>query len=231
MVAESFPEPLLAPFIRGEFYRIIPSRFPPVALFEALYDDAEEMEIAYALEALTNPRVRQEVGELNLVPAEERVSGPGASVVMAPFTHLSRETRFSDGTFGVYYAAKSLETAIEETKYHRARFLSQTNEADQEITMRVYSGGLRMRLHDLRPSAYGTLLDADDYSQSQPYARAMKDRDANGLLYPSVRHTGGFCVAVFGPKAVAIPQQRMHLKYVYSTASRSIRHVYVAKRL
>lgn len=227
----TFPDPALASPIRGEFYRIIPSRFPPVPLFEALYDDAEEMEIAYALEALTNPRVRQEVGDLHLVPPDERVSGTGATVVMAPFTHLSRETRFSDGTFGVYYAAKSLETAIAETKYHRARFLSQTDEVDQEITMRVYAGAIRMRMRDLRPADYESLLAADDYRQSQPFARTMKDRGANGLLYPSVRQAGGLCLAVFRPRAVAIPKQRMHLKYVYRRAARSITEVYEARPL
>ena len=50
------------------------------------------------LEMLTNPRVRQEVGEISLVPPEERVSGAGASWVMAPFTHIGWPSRFSDGS-------------------------------------------------------------------------------------------------------------------------------------
>lgn len=58
---------------------------------------------------------------LRVLPGE-RLSSAGASIIMAPCTHLSKLTRFSDGTFGVYYAAKTLTMAIEETKFHRAPF-------------------------------------------------------------------------------------------------------------
>ena len=159
------------------------------------------------------------------------MTGPGASIVMAPFTHLSTQTRFSDGTFGVYYAAKSLKTAMEETKYHRAHFLSQTDQPDQEITMRVYAGKIKGRMRDLRPDGFARLFNPSDYTDSQSFARAMCDDGAGGLLYPSVRHAGGICVAVFCPSSVGIPQQRMHLKYVYRRASKAIIEVYEARAL
>ena len=225
------PNPDLAPYQRAEFFRIIPSRFPPISLYEAIYDTPEELEIAYAIEALTNPRVLQELGDLSLVAPSERVTGPGALIVMAPFTHLSSQTRFSDGTFGVYYAAKSLETAIAETKYHRAYFLSQTNQPDQEIAMRVYSGKIKGRMLDIRPSVYAKLLNPSDYIDSQSFARVMRDGGAKGVLYSSVRHAVGYCVAVFRPTAVGIPKQRMPLKYVYSQSSQSIVQVYEAREL
>ena len=51
------------------------------------------------------------MGEIELVPREERIFGPGASVIMAPFTHLNPEgSRFADDTFGAFYAAASLDT-------------------------------------------------------------------------------------------------------------------------
>ena len=83
----------------------------------------------FAIEALANPRMRDELGELQLVPPEERVSGPGATPVMAAFTHLNPEgSRFSDGSYGVYYAAHSLATAMAEVSHHRAVFLRRTDE-------------------------------------------------------------------------------------------------------
>ena len=100
-------------------WRIIASRYPPINLFERLTADAAVWDALIALEQLTNPRVRDEVGDIALVPPEERVSGPGASYVMAAFTHLNpKGSRFSDGGFGVYYAAAALETAIAETVFH-----------------------------------------------------------------------------------------------------------------
>ena len=77
-------------------YRIIPSRFPPISLFEAVADPAD-LEAVYAIEAMTNDRLRDEAGELSLVPPEDRVSGPGSSPIMAAFTHLNPVgDRFTD---------------------------------------------------------------------------------------------------------------------------------------
>mgnify|MGYP003694332483 CR=1 FL=1 len=85
-------------------YRLIPSRYPTVGLYDAIAD-AADLEAVFAIEALANPRLRDELGELQLVPPDERVSGPGATPVMAAFTHLNPEgSRFSDGSYGVYYA-------------------------------------------------------------------------------------------------------------------------------
>src|SRR3954469_18752967 len=100
-------------------FRIIPSRFPPISLFDRVARP-EDLDAVYAIEALTNDRVRQEVGDLALVPPDERISGPGSTPIMAAFTHLNPEgSRFSDGTFGVWYCAHELETALAEVRYHQ----------------------------------------------------------------------------------------------------------------
>ena len=130
--------------------RVVPSRFPPIALFERVADPSD-FDSVYAIEALTNSRLRDEVGELTLVPAGDRVSGPGASWVMAPFTHISGPGgRFSTGAFGAYYCARTLDTAIAETRHHRERFLRATQEGALEISMRVIHATLDAELHDLR---------------------------------------------------------------------------------
>src|SRR3546814_15336257 len=70
---------------------------------------------------------------------------------MAAFTHLNPEgSRFTDGSFGVFYAGLTLDTAIAETRHHRARFLAATDEPAQEIDMRVYAIDLEAGLHDIR---------------------------------------------------------------------------------
>ena len=64
------------------------------------------------------------------MPLARRVTGPGASWVMAPFVHCSplRPGRFSDGTFGLYYAGDSTEVAIAETIHHHAKTMRATAE-------------------------------------------------------------------------------------------------------
>lgn len=69
-------------------YRVIPTRFPAINLFDRVAS-AEDFDALYALEALTNDRVRTEVGMLDLVPPQERRFGPGYGPIMAAFTHLN----------------------------------------------------------------------------------------------------------------------------------------------
>src|SRR3546814_10144429 len=90
--------------------RLIESKYPPIDLFEDLAEP-EDWELLAAAEAKTNPRIAETIGNLDLVPVERRVAGPGARYVMAPFTHCSpdRPGRFHDGHFGAYYAPGDLD--------------------------------------------------------------------------------------------------------------------------
>src|SRR5215831_16605751 len=151
-----------------KIYRIIPSKFPPINFFERIVAP-EQMEAAWYLESLTNDRLRDETGDISLVPKDERLSGPGASVVMASFTHIGIPSRFSDGSYGVYYAARSLETAVRETAFHRTRFLAATYEAPGEVGMRVYVGRIKAPLRDVRGPRFKFLHDPDDYTSSQAF--------------------------------------------------------------
>jgi len=131
-------------------WRIIPSRFPPIALFERV-TEPDDLEAIFELESLTNPRLRDEVGEISLVPPEERISGPGTSIIMAAFTYLNPEgSWFSDGSYGVFYPANDLDIAIAETRHHRERFMRATKQEHMELDMRVYVTDLDGELHDLR---------------------------------------------------------------------------------
>ena len=82
-------------------WRLVPSRFPPVSLFDRV-SNTEDMDVIQAIEGLTNDRLREELGALHLVPEKERVYGPGRTPIMAAFTHLNPEgSRFTDGSYGV----------------------------------------------------------------------------------------------------------------------------------
>ena len=200
-------------------YRLIPSRFPTVGLFDAIADPAD-LDAVFAIEALANPRLRDEVGELQLVPPEERVSGPGATPVMAAFTHLNPEgSRFSDGSYGVYYAAHSLATAVAEVSHHRAVFLRRTDEPAIDIDMRLIAANVEADLHDLRTPAsaqpaeraWAEALDPDDYGPSQRLGIALRRAGSWGIRYPSVRDTEGECVAVFRPRALRHARSALHI--------------------
>ena len=197
--------------------RIIPSRFPPVQLFERV-TDPQELEAILELESLTNPRLRDDAGDIRLVPPDERIGGPGTSIIMAAFTHLNPEgSRFSDGVYGVFYAANNLDTAIAETKHHRERFMRATAQPHMELDMRVYLVDLAGDLHDLRGQkpAYPLVYHDDDYAAGQSLARALRNDGSNGIAYDSVRREGGECVAVFRPHLLSNGRGERHLCYVW----------------
>lgn len=193
-------------------YRIVPSRFPPVGVFDRVADPAD-LDALYEIEALTNPRLREELGSLRMLPKERRISGPGTTPIMAAFTHLNPDgSRFSDGSWGVFYAAHSVATAVEETVYHRERFLRATDEAPLDIEMRCYRTAIQGRLHDLRGD-WKAEHDPLDYGASQTLARTLRANGSNGLVYDSVRDAGGECVALFYPDLAAPCVQAQHLIY------------------
>lgn len=208
------PIPPLSRISWNPTYRIIPSRYPPIDLFERVADPADWDHLAN-LETLTNPRVRQEWGEISLVPVERRVAGLGSSWVMAPFTHLQPEgSRFSDGSWGVYYASRRIDTAIVETVYHVQEFYAATQDDPHTEQMRVLVGSIHAKLHDIRrDSKWNFAHHPTDYNASQALARALRDRGSDGIVYDSVRYRGGENIAAFWPDVVAIPVQGKHLAY------------------
>jgi hypothetical protein len=202
-------------------YRIIPSRFPPIAVFENVADPAD-LEAVFAIEAMTNERLREAAGELAIVPAEDRVSGPGSSPIMAAFTHLNPGgDRFTDGTYGVFYASRALDTAIAETRYHRARFMTATSEPAQELDMRVYALDLDADMHDIRglAGAHPEYYHLTHYAASQALAIRLRAEGSNGIVYCSVRDEVGECVAVFRPRLLSNCRQERHLCYIWDGAA------------
>ena len=195
--------------------RIIPARFPQVDLFERVASPAD-WDILYAVESLTNPRLRDEVGDISLVAPGERVYGPGASWIMAAFTHrpeAGQGGRFNAG-FGTFYCAPLEATAIAETTYHRARFLRQARIVRARIEMRVIRAYLGPAdLHNIRGLDDPAVYHSSDYSAGQHLGATLQQQGSAGIVYDSVRHPG-HCCAVFRPSTLT---NAVHLNYLAYT--------------
>lgn len=197
-------------------HRLIASRFPTVGLYDEIAEP-QDLDVVFAIESLTNPRIRQELGQLSLVPPDDRVTGPGATLIMAAFTHLNPlGSRFSDGSWGVYYAAESLETAVAEVSYHRGVFLARTREEAIDLDLRWIQADLQAPLHDLRGqrAALPGVYDPDRYGASQDLGRRLRAEGSTGIAYDSVRRDSpvqGQCVAVFKPKALRRARPTGHI--------------------
>jgi hypothetical protein len=197
--------------------RIIRSIFPPIDLFEDIADPAD-WPLLIAAEQKTNPRLMETIGNLDLVPPDRRISGPGATWLMAPFTHVSpdRPSRFSDGGFGVLYAGDRFEVALLETIHHHARFMLATVQPPgwtsqfREIVLEIDAA-----LHDVRAlgAEASPLLDPADYAASQALGIGLRALGSAGVVYPSVRCSGGECAGLFYPDGASHPVQGRHLDY------------------
>jgi RES domain-containing protein len=212
-------------------YRVIPSRFPAVGLFERVARP-EDFDALYALEALTNDRLRDEVGDIALVPPEERLFGPGSTCIMAAFTHLNPQgSRFSDGSYGVFYCARARDTAIAETRHHSARFLAATAEPPMRLQMRLYSVQAQGKVADLRAASQTDprIVDPDDTRHAQAIGRSLRAAGAPGIVYPSVRHPGGQCLAAL---RTGIVKNCLHAAYLeYHWNGQGIEAVFEVNRV
>ncbi|WP_425502628.1 RES family NAD+ phosphorylase [Pelagibacterium limicola] len=193
--------------------RIIRSIHPPIDLFEDIADPRDWEALASA-ESKTNPRLWEHLGRLDLVPPDRRVGGAGASLLMAPFVHVStdRPGRFTDGTYGVYSAGDSEEVAIREVAYHHGRTMAASNEAPGWTSQfRLLINAIDLDLADLRE--FGKYHHPTDYSASQSLGRDLRAKGANGVVYKSVRSPGGQCAGIFWPNLIPPPVQGDHFDY------------------
>jgi hypothetical protein len=196
--------------------RLIPSRYPSVGVFDRIASP-EDLEALVELEAWTNDRLSAQLGLLHTIPTDEWVVGePMATVVMAAFCHpAAGGGRFSGSERGAWYAARRLETALAESIHRRTLELSEVGQFDTRVQMRLYQADFNATFHDLRghPRRYAAYYAPDSYAASQQLARELLDGGSNGVVYDSVRHAGGECLACFRPPLVKKVRVAAHYEF------------------
>ena len=200
-------------------YRLIASIYPTVSVYDRIVDTKHFAELL-EIEALTNPRVREEAGDFRKVRPEDAVTGPGTTPIMASFAYTGF-SRFSDGSYGLYYAARDEATSVAETIYHRTAFLRATSEPSIDLDERMYRAQVNGNFDDIRDrSARSKLYDPEDYTSSQRYAsRLYAANVVDGILYRSVRRPEGECVAAFRPRCVTKCKMHKYLQLRWDGAS------------
>ncbi len=201
--------------------RLVPSRFPPILLFDRVADSSD-FDALYQLESMTNDRIRDETGDISLVDPDDRIYGIGSTPVMAAFTHPNPlGSRFTDGSYGIYYAGRDIDTVIVEVSHHLAKFYLYTRERSLQTDMRSYYADVNTNLHDIRnmQSSIPDVYDSDDYSASQLFGAKLKKENSMGIAYSSVRHPDGECVAILRPIALSPAIQGSHYRFDWNGIS------------
>lgn len=188
-------------------HRLVPSKHLPRAdsVLVAIADDDEHLQAIFELDAATNDRLLAPRAPLLGIGVDELVSGiPNAAVVNAAFCHPHPlGARFNGPDRGAWYAGFDLATSQAEVAFHKSVQLAEIGRFTDSVTYDDYLADFSASFHDLRTSrGFRACLDPASYVASQALAERLLDADALGVVYPSVRHAGGTCLACFRPALV-----------------------------
>ncbi len=200
--------PRLSDVSRDETHRLIPFRYSDKdeSVLARLTDDPDDLNALFELEGATNDRLLGEAGLLPGISVRELVFGLSYShIVNAAFTH-SRPlgNRFSGPERGAWYAGFSRQTSEFEVAYHKSKELQEIKWQQEEVFIYVdFLADFRGKFHDIRDDrAFENCLDPGSYTASQLLGRELLEAGSGGVVYPSVRHKAGTCIACFRPALV-----------------------------
>jgi hypothetical protein len=204
-------------------YRLIPSRFPPIGLFDTVATSAD-LAAVMELVGWTNDRLVAE--RINRLPESEWVYGlPNASIVMAAFLHVAPGgMRFNGPDLGAWYAAAAIRTAAAEVGHHLRREVFARDVAGMRRTYRTYAATLRGTYLDIRgqQAARPDIYASDSYVASQRLGEEVRASGGAGLLYDSLRHRNGTNVVAHRPRNIVDIVQGDHFEIAVSATSRMI---------
>lgn len=187
--------------------RLIPSRFADVedSVLAPLAEDGHVLRDLFELDNATNERLRGEYGGLPGIGVDELVFGvPNFRIINAAYTYPRPEgSRFNDGERGAWYCAFEVATSLAEITFHKTVEYQEIGRFDDSVTYQTLLADFTSTFHDIRGIAsYADCLDPTSYIESQRLAEDLLNAGSMGVIYPSVRHDGGVCLACFRPALV-----------------------------
>lgn len=200
--------PRVSKISRDGTHRLIPSRYSDNddSVLTRLSDNPDELQSLFELEGATNDRLLGEAGLLPGISVRELVFGISYShIVNAAFTHTRPSgSRFNGPERGAWYAAFSRETSEREVTHHKQLELREINWKEKEnFSYTDFLADFHGEFHDLRDAArFKNCLNTASYKASQRLAEELLAVASAGVVYPSVRHKGGTCIACFRPALV-----------------------------
>ena len=182
--------------------------------FEDLSSNPEEWLVALQLESDARPLPYQSYTPEIHRPFEDAL---WFKAINWPFKNR-QTSRFSDGSFGVWYGSDTLETSVHESAYHWVRgLLCDAGFEHEKVTIErtLYAVACDAVLLDFCPVAanYPTLFHKTDYTFTHSIGARIHREGHPGLLTFSARHERGINYAVLNPNVLSNPRQQSQLSY------------------
>lgn len=192
---------------RNDTHRLIPSKYTRDggSVLVRIAESDQHLADIFDLDSATNDRLLAENERRPGMGVHELVFGvPYFRVVNAAFAHPHPlGGRFNGPDRGAWYAAFELKTAQAEVGFHKTAHLAEIGRFEDDVTLDDYNADFSGSFHDLRKRApFAACLDSESYVRSQVLAERLLDAGSLGVVYPSVRRTGGTCIACFRPALV-----------------------------
>ncbi|MGE0093058.1 MAG: RES family NAD+ phosphorylase [Alphaproteobacteria bacterium] len=198
---------------KGEVFRLIPSRFPPINVYDGLISEDIQKE-AFVIEELTNPRIRS---LKRLHPAEnvDAKSDPRLqNWNLAPFAYGNPDgSIFFGEDKPCLEVAVERQTALAVSVRKRQSFMEATQQAPIGLEMRMLCTPVSGNFWDLRnvegPPPAGWELNL------RRALGAKLPEGAQGILYKPVERPSGTCLALVTGEVLDKTLQTVHYRYVW----------------
>lgn len=188
--------------------RLVSSANLRSAVLAPLADTADEEALLAEIEGATSSRLIAEERGLAELAADELVHGvPHARFINASFAYAKprQPSRFNPAERGAWYAALDVATCLAEVGFHLTRALADAGDFDAIVEYGEMIASMSGVFFDLRASPAHPALapePADGYPAGNALAARARAEGHNGIIYPSVRHDGGTCIAALWPNVV-----------------------------
>jgi RES domain-containing protein len=219
----------LADFDQPGAHRLIPTAYATESVLETLPLPAEVINNLTELDAATNERkIAERGGNPAISPGELLYGVPEAHIVNAAFTHPGPfGGRFNDSVRRAWYAGAALDTSMHEVAFHKRRFLKDAGISERlSFDYADFLADFSAPFHFLDDTERQQCLQPEPipqcYGPSQALAKSLLYSGSNGIVYPSVRHHGGTCIACFRPALVFHPRRGKLYRVTVTVANAEI---------
>ncbi|WP_121120147.1 RES family NAD+ phosphorylase [Croceibacterium ferulae] len=217
------------PLVRVAFLRtvrLVPSARLREAVLAPLADSDDELALLAEIEGATSGRLISEARGRVALNAAELVHGvPHARFINASFAYARprQPNRFSPADRGAWYAALDVATCVAEVGHHLTRALADAGDFHAVVDYGEMLASMAGLFVDLRQVADHGALHPDPaigYPAGNAVAAATRAAGHNGIIYPSVRHAGGTCIAALWPNVVQSVMQGSMVRLTWSGSPR-----------
>lgn len=191
-----------------DMFRLIPSRFPPVEVYDGIVTNDRVDELV-KVETRTNPRLRSESRLMQAMG--EPLPAKLQNWNLAPFKYLNPEgSRFFGAARPALEMADDRQTALAVSVERRQCFLARTGEPPIGLDMRMLKTPVRGQFLDLRHIPVNA-----NYDDRRRIGDKIAD-GVDGILYRPPERPSAMCVAVLRGETLGRSIQTVHYRFVWN---------------